>query len=68
MVDLRSHANLTHSNSKRCSAIDIDCVHCYRCLLYYKYIISYLQTTMLKITLYDIDNQLVTHFLLRGMV
>lgn len=66
MVDLRSHANLTHSNSERCSAIDIDCVTMHT--VYYIINISYLQTTMLKITLYDIDIQLVTHFLLRGMV
>lgn len=39
---------------------------CYRCLLYYFCIISYLQTIKQKISPYDIDNQLVTHLLLCG--
>lgn len=66
LVDLRSHANWTHSNRKRCSAIAIDCVHVIA-VYYIIYIrVSYLQTIKVKISLYDIDNQLVTHLLLCG--
>lgn len=66
LVDLRSHANWTHSNGKCCSANAIDCVHVIA-VYYIIYIrLSYLQTIKVKISPYDIDNQLVTHLLLCG--